>query len=45
MSTRKGKIIKLNVLLDEAEERAKKILLEKREDIESSQIQNLARII
>jgi len=33
MSTRKGRIIKLDKLLDEAESRAEKIILEKRDDI------------
>jgi arginyl-tRNA synthetase len=33
MSSRSGRIIKLDKLLDEAEERAKKIILEKRDDI------------
>jgi len=33
MSTRKGRIIKLDALLDEAENRAEKIILEKRDDI------------
>jgi arginyl-tRNA synthetase len=33
MSTRKGRIIKLDALLDEAESRAEKIILEKRDDI------------
>jgi len=34
MSTRTGKIIKLEKLLDEAESRAEKIILEKRDDIQ-----------
>jgi arginyl-tRNA synthetase len=33
MSTRKGRIIKLDALLDESENRAKNIILEKRDDI------------
>jgi arginyl-tRNA synthetase len=33
MSTRSGRIIKLDDLLDESENRAKKIILEKRDDI------------
>ena len=45
MSTRKGRIIKLEALLDEAEERAKKIILEKRDDIEWEELDNLAKII
>ena len=45
MSTRKWKIIKLDVLLDEAEERAKRIILEKRDDIIGQELDNLAKII
>ncbi|MDD3646191.1 MAG: arginine--tRNA ligase [Candidatus Gracilibacteria bacterium] len=45
MSTRKGRIIKLDKLLDEAEERAKKILLEKRDDITGSELEELSKII
>jgi hypothetical protein len=33
MSTRKGRIIKLDVLLDESEIRAEKIIIKKRDDI------------
>jgi len=33
MSTRKGRIIKLDKLLDESQSRAEKIILEKRDDI------------
>jgi len=33
MSSRTGKIIKLDKLLDESETRAEKIILEKRDDI------------
>ena len=45
MSTRDGKIIKLDKLLDEAEERAKRIILEKRDDIVWQELDNLAKII
>lgn len=45
MSTRKWRIIKLDWLLDEAENRAKKIILEKREDISGNELENLSRII
>lgn len=44
-STRKGNIIKLDRLLDEAEERAKKIILEKRQDLTSDELNTLAKII
>lgn len=45
MSTRKGRIIKLDNLLDEAENRAKKIILEKRDDLGEKELKNLSRII
>ncbi|MFK7780234.1 MAG: arginine--tRNA ligase [Candidatus Gracilibacteria bacterium] len=45
MSTRKGKIIKLDLLLDEAELRAKNIILEKRDDISGDELNNLSRMI
>ncbi len=45
MSTRKWKIIKLNLLLNEAEERAKKIIQEKRDDIVGQELEELAKII
>jgi len=45
MSTRKWRIIKLDKLLDEAEDRAKKIILEKRDDIEWKELEELSRII
>lgn len=45
MSTRKGRIIKLDKLLNEAEDRAKKILLEKRDDIVWEELDMLAKII
>ena len=45
MSTRKWRIIKLEALLDEAEDRAKKIILEKRDDIEWEELKKLSKII
>ncbi len=45
MSTRKWRIIKLDVLLDEAEARAKKIILEKRDDLDENELIELSRII
>lgn len=45
MSTRKWKIIKLEDLLLEAKSRAKKIILEKRQDFSEKELDNLARII
>lgn len=45
MSTRTGKIIRLEALLDEAEERAKKIILEKRSDISGEELTKLAKVI
>ena len=45
MSTRKWKIIKLEKLLDEAEERARMIILEKRDDIKWQELDKLAKII
>ena len=45
LSTRKWRIIKLDFLLDEAENRAKKIILEKRQDIVWEELDSLAKII
>lgn len=45
MSTRKGRIIKLDKLLDEAEDRAEKIILEKRDDIIWDELKKLSKII
>jgi arginyl-tRNA synthetase len=45
MSTREGRIIKLDALFDEAQDRAKKIILEKRSDIEGEELEKLAEII
>ncbi len=45
MSTRKWKIIKLDKLLDEAESRAEKIILEKRDDIRWDELKKLTKII
>ncbi len=45
MSSRKGRIIKLDKLLDEAEDRAKKIILEKRDDIVWNELDELSKII
>jgi len=45
MSTRKGKIILLKDLLDEAEQRAEKIILEKRQDLEKEELEKLKKII
>ena len=45
MSTRKWNIIKLKDLLDEAIERAKKIILEKRQDFSESELDRLSEII
>lgn len=45
MSSRKWNIIKLWDLLDEAESRAKKIILEKREDILEDELNDLSKII
>lgn len=45
MSSRKWNIIKLWDLLDEAESRAKKIILEKREDITNEELNELSKII
>lgn len=45
MSTREWRIIKLDKLLDEAEQRAKNIILEKRDDIEWDELNELAKII
>lgn len=45
MSTREGKIIKLDLLLDEAEDRAKSIIQEKRDDIVGQDLEKLAKMI
>jgi len=45
MSSRKGKIIKLQALLDEASNRAKNIILEKRPDISEKELLQLSEII
>jgi arginyl-tRNA synthetase len=45
MSTRKWRIIKLDALLDEAESRAEKIILEKRDDISWDELKELSKII
>ncbi len=45
MSTRKGRIIKLDKLLDEAESRAEKIILTKRDDIKWVELKGLAKKI
>ncbi|NDK09517.1 arginine--tRNA ligase [Candidatus Gracilibacteria bacterium] len=45
MSTRKGKIIKLEKLLDEGESKAKEIILQKRDDISEEKITELQKII
>ena len=45
MSTRKGRIIKLDDLLDEAEKRASAIILEKRDDISGEELRKFSRII
>ena len=45
MSTRKGRIIKLDKLLDEAEQRARKIILEKRDDIDWEELDKISKII
>jgi len=45
MSSRKGKIIKLQVLLDEASSRAKNIILQKRPDISKKELSQLSEII
>ncbi len=45
MSTRKWRIIKLDKLLDEAENRAKKIILEKRDDINWDELDKLSKMI
>ncbi|MDD3144948.1 MAG: arginine--tRNA ligase [Candidatus Gracilibacteria bacterium] len=44
-STRKGNIIKLSDLLDEAENRAKNIILEKRNDLSDEELKYLSKII
>lgn len=45
MSSRKGRIIKLDLLLDESEKRAKDIILEKRDDISWSELDQLSKTI
>ncbi len=45
MSSRKWRIIKLDKLLDEAETRAEKIILEKRDDIKWEELKELSKII
>jgi len=45
MSSRKWNIIKLDKLLDESQSRAKKIILEKRNDIDSVELEELSEII
>jgi len=45
MSTRKWRIIKLEALLDEAEVRAEKIILEKRDDIKWEELKELSKKI
>lgn len=45
MSTRKGNIIKLDLLLDEAVERAKNILLEKNPEISNTELSELSEVI
>lgn len=45
MSTREGRIIKLDALFDEAQIRAQKIILEKRSDIEGEELTKLSEII
>jgi arginyl-tRNA synthetase len=44
-SSRTGNIIKLDKLLDEAEQRAKKLILEKREDFSDEELKTLSKII
>lgn len=45
MSTRTWRIIKLDKLLDEAEQRAKKIILEKRDDMSTTELYEISKII
>jgi len=45
MSTREGRIIKLDSLLNEAEKRAADIILEKRDDIQWGELAQLSKII
>lgn len=45
MSSRTGNIIKLKDLLDEAIDRAKKIILEKRQDFSANELEKLSEII
>lgn len=44
-STRKWNIIKLSDLLDEAETRAKKIILEKRDDLDEQELSEISKIV
>jgi arginyl-tRNA synthetase len=44
-STRKWNIIKLNMLLDEAESRARGIILEKRDDLDETELINISKIV
>ncbi len=45
MSSRKWNIIKLDTLLNEARDRAKKIILEKRQDLEETELNEIAEIV
>jgi arginyl-tRNA synthetase len=45
MSTRKGNIIKLDSLLDEAVQRAKNILLEKKPEVSETDLAEISEII
>ncbi|MCH2188423.1 arginine--tRNA ligase [Candidatus Gracilibacteria bacterium] len=45
MSTREGRIIRLDDLLDEAEQRAKNLILTKRTDFSPEELNNLSKII
>ncbi|PZM81975.1 arginine--tRNA ligase [Candidatus Gracilibacteria bacterium] len=45
LSTRKGRIVKLDSLIEEAKLRAKKIILEKRQDFSEEKLEELSRII
>ncbi len=45
MSSRNGRIIKLDKLLDESEKRAEKIILEKRDDLTENELKELSKII
>lgn len=44
-SSRKGNIIKMNDLLNEAQNRARKLILEKRDDFTEIELENLSKII